>query len=118
MCRFARNVFVSTRLEVFLLTPIRTVADVVAENCNIRRGSGLPLGRLILADNSVKPGDVVQSSAGGPTMVVSEVLSSIKIRCVWRVDGKYLADTFHPKTLVRVERDLGDVLGLSGETDS
>ena len=59
-------------------------------------------------------GDIVQDASGGPRMVVCEVVSPVRVRCIWVQDGdRYFANTFHPRLLVKVDGEIGDVLGLS-----
>ena len=66
-----------------------------------------------MANQTIKPGDVVQSSVtGGQKMVVSQVGSAFQVRCIWSAEGRYHSETFQQETLIKVEADLGEVLGL------
>ena len=65
-----------------------------------------------LLTTTIKPGDIVQQAEGGQMMVVTEIGSPVRVRCIWADDGTYLSDAFHPKTLVKVDADVAHVLGL------
>lgn len=55
--------------------------------------------------SQVKLGDIVQPIDGGPRMVVCEIKSPVRIRCMWIEDGRHLVDAFHPKAVKVVERN-------------
>ena len=62
----------------------------------------------------IKRCDIVQLKEGGPLMVVCEVKSPVRVRCVWVEDeDRFFADGFHPRALIKVDATIGDALGLA-----
>ena len=70
-------------------------------------------------------GDIVQLVSGGPNMTVESVTSipgdtsSMWIRCQWFVEGRLFNETFHSKSLKRVqtEGEAKDEYGPDREQD-
>lgn len=50
----------------------------------------------------MKVGDMVRSKAGGPRMVINDILIAGVMRCVWwsKNDGAFKSQDFHPTALV------------------